>query len=62
MLTDAQIQKFMDLHEKCFGVAISRKDAYDKAAKLVRLFQIIYKPITQKDYERLQERRKQTGD
>jgi len=31
-------------------------------AKLVRMMQIIYKPMTKADYAELQERRKQTAD
>jgi hypothetical protein len=60
MLTTKQIEKFRDLYKAHFGKEISRKQAYEKGVKLVRLVELIYKPMTEVEYRRLQERRKQT--
>lgn len=61
LLTDKQITKFQAIYKARFGKDISRAEAYDKGTKLVRMMQIIYKPMTKADYDRLQERRRQTA-
>lgn len=58
MLTNKQVDKFQDIYRKRFGKEISRANALEKGIKLVRLMKIIYKPITEKDLEDLQKRRK----
>jgi len=59
-LTDAQISRFQEIYHKRFGKKISREEALEKGIKLVRLMQIVYRPITKKEYRQLQERRKIT--
>jgi len=51
MLTDEQISKFQDIYRKRFGKGISRADALEKGIKLVRLMDIVYKPITIQEFE-----------
>ena len=58
MLTEEQVTKFQDIYRKRFGKEISRENALEKGIKLVRLMEIIYKPITEKEFDELQERRK----
>lgn len=60
MLSDDQIIKFQTLYKNHFGKDISREDAYEKGAKLIRLVELIYKPMTEKEYEMVQKRRKET--
>ena len=62
MLSDEQIIKFQMLYRKRFGKEISRETAYEKGVKLMRLVEIIYKPMTETEFKQVQERRKQTGD
>jgi len=62
MLSDEQIIKFQTLHKKRFGKEISREEAYEKGTKLIRLIELIYKPMTEAEYQQLQERRRETGD
>lgn len=62
MLSTEQVTKFQMIYQKRFGKAISREEAYEKGAKLMRLVEIIYKPMTQKEYQLLQKRRRETGD
>jgi hypothetical protein len=57
MLSDEQIKKFQELWLKRFGKEISREEAYEKGAKLMRLVELTYKPMTQDEYELLQKRR-----
>jgi len=60
MLSDEQIKKFQELWLKRFGKEISREEAYEKGAKLMRLVELTYKPMTQEEYELLQKRRMET--
>jgi len=60
MLSDEQITKFQTLYKNRFGEEISREEAYEQGAKLIRLVKLVYKPMTEKDLEELQERREAT--
>jgi hypothetical protein len=62
MLSDEQITKFQTLYKNRFGKEISREEAYEKGAKLIRLVELIYKPMTETEYRKLQERRRETDD
>ena len=62
MLSDEQITKFQTLYKNRFGKEIIREEAYEKGAKLIRLVELIYKPMTENEYQRLQARRKETND
>ena len=62
MLSDEQITKFQILYKNRFGKKISREAAYAKGAKLIRLVELIYKPMTEAEYLELHERRRQTDD
>jgi len=60
MLSDEQIRQFQMLYKKHFGKEISREEAYEQGAKLIRLVELIYKPMTEDEYKQLQKRRKET--
>lgn len=60
MLPDEQIKQFQTLYKKHFGKEISREEAYEQGAKLLRLVELIYKPMTEDEYKQLQKRRKET--
>jgi len=60
MLSDEQIKKFQALYKNRFGKEISREEAFEQGAKLIRLVELIYKPMTEKEYLALQERRQAT--
>ena len=60
MLSDEQIRKFQILYKNRFGKEISREEAYEKGAKLIRLVELIYKPMTEDEYKQIQKRRKET--
>ncbi len=61
MLSHEQITNFQALYKNRFGREISREEAYEKGAKLIRLVEIIYKPMTETEYQHVQERRRATG-
>ena len=62
MLSDEQIIKYQTLYKNRFGKEISREEAYENGVKLTRLVELIYKPMTEAEYQKLQERRLETGD
>lgn len=39
------------------NVGLNDQDAYEKGTKLLRLVQIVYKPLTKAEYDILEERR-----
>lgn len=57
MLSNEQIAKFQTLYKNRFGKEIGKEEALEQGIKLVRLFEIIYKPMTKKEYGELQKRR-----
>jgi len=61
MLTDAQIQKYQTLYKARYGREISREQAYEQGVKLIRLVELTYKPMTEAEYQQVQERRQQTN-
>jgi len=61
MLSHEQITKFQTLYQNRFGKKISREEAYEQGVKLIRLIELIYKPMTEVEYQQLQERRQETG-
>ncbi|KKQ00898.1 MAG: hypothetical protein US07_C0005G0013 [Candidatus Levybacteria bacterium GW2011_GWB1_36_18] len=62
MLSDKQIAEYQTLYKNRYGKEISREEAFEKGVKLIRLVELIYKPMTEAEYQQLQERRRQTGD
>ena len=59
VLSDKDITKFQALYKSEFGMEISRDEAREKGAKLLRLMSIVYKPMTKEEYESVQKRRKE---
>lgn len=62
MLTDDQITKYQALFKNRFGKEISREEAYEQGVKLIRMVKLIYKPMSETEYQQLQARRRETGD
>ena len=60
ILSDKQVTKFQTLYKSRFGIDISKEEAYEKGIKLIRLLDLIYKPMTKDNYQKLQKRRKET--
>jgi hypothetical protein len=57
MLTDEQVTKFQTIYQSRFGKEIGRADALEKGARLVRLMQIVYQPITEQELLEFKKRR-----
>ena len=49
MLSTEQVNKFKEIYKKNFGKELSQDEALDKATKLARMFELIYKPIKKED-------------
>lgn len=62
VINNEQVMKFQSLYKTCFGKEISREDACEQGIKLIRLVELIYKPITEIEYDKLQERRLETSN
>jgi hypothetical protein len=62
MISKERLEEFKKIYKKKFGKDISDQDALEQATKLMRLMEIIYKPMTQEQYDQLQKRRKETAD
>ena len=62
MISDEQIKKFQTIYKNSLGKEISREEAYRQGVKLIRLFELIYKPISESDYQLLQKRREETRE
>lgn len=61
MLTSDQVTKFQRLYRNRYGKEISREEAYEQGIKLMRLVELIYKPMAESEYLYLQKRRQETG-
>lgn len=62
MLSGEQITKFQTLYKNRFGRSIGREEAYEQGVKLMRLVELVYQPMTEVEYQQLQERRRETGN
>ncbi len=62
MLSDEQITKYQTLYKNHYGKEISREEAYEQGAKLIRLVELIYKPMTKEEYQDLQKHRQKTDN
>lgn len=62
MLSDEMITKYQELVKKRFNREISRKEALDSGTKLFRLVELTYRPMTESEYQMVQEKRKQKSN
>ena len=62
MLTNEQITKFQVIYKARFGKEISREEAYRQGAALLRLVELTYEPMTEQEFQRLEQRRKETNN
>ena len=59
MLSDEMITKYQELVKKRFNREISREEALESGTKLIRLVDLIYKPMTEKEFKLFQKRRRE---
>lgn len=61
MISKEQLEKFKVLYKNRFGKELTDQEALEKGTSLVRLMELIYKPMTMEEYKLLQKRRKEIG-
>jgi len=59
MISEKALKEFKAIYKKKFDVDLSGQNALESATKLLRLVEIIYKPMTKEEYERVQKRREE---
>ena len=62
MISKEGLDKFKQIYKKRFNNELADDVASEKASKLLRMVELIYKPMTMAEYEALQKRRVETGD
>lgn len=55
-LSELKIKQFQELYKNRFNVELSKQEALEKSEKLIRLLELIYKPITKQQLHQLQEK------
>jgi hypothetical protein len=48
-LTDEDVEEFQTLYERKFGTRIDKNEAHAKAINLIRLMEIVYRPLTERE-------------
>lgn len=61
MLSDEMITRYQVLVKNRFNREISREDAIKNGEKLLRLVELVYRPMTEDEYKHLQKRRRETS-
>ena len=60
LLLDADIRKFQELYKARFGLDISKEEALAKGTQLLRLMELVYKPMTKDEHDLTHKRRFET--
>lgn len=60
MISKEHLEKFKKIYKKRFGKNLSDQVALEQATQLLNLVKIIYRPMTKKEYDQVQKRRKET--
>jgi len=60
MISKESLGEFKKIYKEEFGEEISDQEALEQATKLLRLVEIVYKPTTQEEYDKIQKRREET--
>jgi len=58
MISEKALKEFKAIYKKKFDVDLSNQDALESATKLLKLVEIIYKPMTKEEHGRTQKKKK----
>ncbi len=58
-ISPEQLAKFKALYKKHFNEDLSDQDALAKAISLVRMVELVYKPMTQQEHDKVMKRREE---
>jgi len=59
MIPKEHLYKFKEFYKKRFNKELTDQEALESGTRLIRLIELIYKPMTQKDYDILQKRKEE---
>jgi len=62
MSTEKDIEQFQGLFKEQLGKELTTDQALEKCLALITMMKIVYRPMTDAEFELLQNRRKQTSD
>jgi len=62
MLSKKHIQSYRELYRKRFNKEISEEEAYEQGIALLRLVELTYTPMTEKEYEQFKVEPKVEGN
>lgn len=62
LMTDKHIKEFQEMYTRNFGVVLTDAEALEELLALLSLVKATYKPMSESQFVRLQQRRRQTGD
>jgi len=62
MISLDALKSFKQIWKEKFNQDISDDFAMERAEKLIRMIETIWKPMSEKEFQEVQGRRKQTGD
>lgn len=57
-LSEDQIKRFQCIYQRRFGKEIGREEAREKGIYLVRMMQLIYKPMNEGEFKQVEARRR----
>lgn len=60
MISEKALENFKAIYKKRFIKELSNQNALESATKLLRMVEIVYQPMTEKDYKKIQRRREET--
>lgn len=52
MISQKALQEYKEIYKQRFGKGISDAEALEQATKLLRLMEIVYKPMTKEEFDR----------
>ena len=58
MLSRDRLKKFKKIYKNRFGKELSDQTALESATKLLRLVELVYKPMTEAEFKLVEKRRK----
>lgn len=61
-IADADVQKYIDLYKKSYGLVIDKETAVRKLHQLVRQMELVYRPITQQQVDALKNEDENTDE
>lgn len=55
------LAEFKAIYKEQFGKDLTDQETYDKASNLLRLMDVVYRPMTKQDLEEVMKRREELG-